>query len=115
MSQVQQLLLSIVAKHKARQHECNELIFSRIQAISNQFVANNQCTAATLADDIDQLRSVVSLLGVQNITTAEQLSATLVLGMTDYATNHKNVVNAASSVLLKDPTKRLVNNSVQCS
>ncbi len=104
--QLQRALLVIVARHKANQQEHNEFIFGKLQDLCTQFMHDPAATAASLGDDIAQLRAVVEACSPRALYTAEDLSAALVSAMVESVAGHRAVEKAASTVMLKDPSKR---------
>eukprot|EP01034_Spumella_vulgaris_P033920 gene33920-41839_t len=103
--ELQHVLLALVAKHKANQHEHNEHIFGAIQEIATQFTHDVHSTASTFTADIAALRSVITACSPANIHAAHNVSHALVETLCELTVSTKGVTSAVQNVLLKDPHK----------
>lgn len=107
--EVRGALLALIARHKANQHEQNELVFGRIQAICARFSSDFSSSVESFEAELEQLRAVVDVLsGPSLVSAGDQLSQHIIDAVVEYAVGNKAVTAAAarSNVMLKDPSRR---------
>lgn len=107
--EVQRELVALIARHKSNQHEQNELVFGRIQALCARFTQDLSASAESFESEIAQLRAVIDVAaGPALVQAGELLSQHIVDAIVEYAVSNKTVTAAASrgNVMLKDPSRR---------